>query len=108
MKTLPATYRDPQHVAADVEARIDGLFSRCPTLCGFSIQGRDTLPQDLAQTQIPDADLFVTEIGVFPRLGAEQFADIFDEITATLSGLVAEQPNAYEVLRGRTFARAMH
>ena len=57
--------------------------------------------------RIPDADLFVTEIGVFPKLDS-QFDEIYDEITLAISDLVHEQPHAYDLLRGRTFARTKH
>jgi len=107
MKPLLAQYPDQKRVVQDVEAKIDALFGRCPTLCGFSVQDRATLPEQLTDAQIPDADLYVTEIGIFPKLNAEQYADVFDEITITLSSLVSEQPNAYDVLRGRTFARTL-
>jgi hypothetical protein len=104
---LTAIYPDNKHVVADVEAKIGALFVRCPTLCGFSVQDRTQLPEQLTENQIPDADLYVTEIGIFPRLGSDQYADVFDEITITLSNLCNEQPNAYDVLRGRTFARTL-
>ena len=107
MKPLPALYPDQKRVVADVQARITALFTRCPTLCGFSVQDRATLPEQLTENQIPDADLYVTEIGIFPKLSSDQYADVFDEITITLSSLVSEQPNAYDVLRGRTFARTI-
>ena len=107
MKTLLAAYPDQKRVVADVQARIDALFVRCPTLCGFAVQDRASLPEQLSESQIPDADLYVTEIGIFPKLSSEQYADVFDEITITLSNLVSEQPNAYDVLRGRTFARSL-
>ncbi|MGE5639700.1 MAG: hypothetical protein ACM30H_06355 [Clostridia bacterium] len=108
---LVALYPDQKRVVADVEAKIDALFARCPTLCGFSVQDRatvsETRPALVPENAIPDADLYVTEIGMFPKLGADQYADVFDEITVTLSSLVNEQPNAYDVLRGRTFARTL-
>jgi hypothetical protein len=104
---LPTIYPDQKRVVADVEAKMAALFLRCPALCGFSVQDRAQLPQQIAEQQIPDADLYVTEIGIFPKLGAEQYADVFDEITVTLSNLVGEQPNAFDVLRGRTFARTL-
>src|SRR5205814_6884454 len=108
MTSLPtAIYPDQKHIVADVEAKIGALFLRCPTLCGFSVQDRAQLPSQLTENQIPDADLYVTEIGIFPRLGSDQYADVFDEITITLSSLVNEQPNAFDVLRGRTFARTL-
>lgn len=107
MKSLIAIHPDQKFVVADVEAKIVALFRRCPSLCGFSVQDRSQLPLNLTENQIPDADLYVTEIGMFPKLGSDQYADVFDEITVTLSSLVNEQPNAYDVLRGRTFARTL-
>lgn len=92
---------------ANVSAKIRALFARCPTLHGFSVQDRAMLPRDVDQTRIPDADLFVTEIGVFPKLDS-QFDEIYDEITLAISDLVHEQPQAYDILRGRTFARTLH
>ena len=111
LKSIQQLYPDQKRVLADVEAKIGALFTRCPTLCGFSVQDRgqvqDGRPSQIQESQIPDADLYVTEIGIFPKLGSDQYADVFDEITVTISSLVNEQPNAYDVLRGRTFARAM-
>ena len=91
---------------ASVEAKIRGLFARCPTLHGFAIQDRASLPRDVDRSSIPDADLFVTEIGIFPKLDS-QFDDIFDEITLAISDLVKDQPQAYDLLCGRTFARTL-
>jgi hypothetical protein len=111
MKFAGTLYPDQERVVADVEARIAALFDRCPTLCGFSIQDRaqvsENKPLELDESQIPDADLYVTEIGIYPKLGTDQYADVFDEISVALANLVSEQPNAYDVLRGRTFARAL-
>jgi predicted transcriptional regulator YdeE len=92
---------------ASVEAKIRALFARCPTLAGFSVQDRAMLPREVDRNRIPDADLFVTEIGVFPKLES-QFDEIYDEITLAISDLVHEQPHAYDFLRGRTFARTLH
>lgn len=39
---------------ADIAAKIQTLFGRCPTLCGFSVQ--DSLPKDIDQSPIPDAE----------------------------------------------------
>ena len=92
---------------ADVAHKIRALFARCPTLHGFSVQDRAMLPRDLDQTRIPDADLFVTEIGVFPKLDS-QYDEIYDEITLAISDLVHDEPHAYDYLRGKTFARSLH
>ena len=98
---------DQGRIEADVEAKIRALFARCPMLCGFAVQDRASLPQD-SDGLIPDADLYVTEIGIFPRLSADQYGDIYDEITVAISDLVHHQPKAYDLLRGRTFARTLH
>ena len=110
MKTLPflGTIQDAglSRIELDIRAKINTLFARCPTLCGFSVQDRSQLPEKL-EGAIPDADLYVTEIGIFPKLSADQYGDVFDEITLAISDLVYEQPKAYDVLRGRTFARTL-
>jgi len=110
MKTLPflGTLSDAglNRVELDVQAKMGALFVRCPTLCGFSVQDRSQLPEKV-EGAIPDADLYVTEIGIYPKLSAEQYGEIFDEITVAISDLVYEQPKAYDVLRGRTFARTL-
>ncbi|HYD55497.1 MAG TPA: hypothetical protein VEB41_01175 [Burkholderiales bacterium] len=111
LKSIHALYPDQKRVLADVEAKIGALFVRCPTLCGFSVQDRaqvaESKPAQIPESEIPDADLYVTEIGLYPKLGTDQYADIYDEITITISSLVNEQPNAFDVLRGRTFARSL-
>lgn len=110
MKTFPLLGTLPDaglsRLELDVRAKIDTLFARCPTLCGFSVQDRSQLPEKV-EGAIPDADLYVTEIGIFPKLSADQYGDIFDEITLAISDLVYEQPKAFDVLRGRTFARTL-
>ena len=63
-------------VEADVAAKIQALFARCPALCGFAVRDRASLPKELDENSIPDADLFVTEIGIFPKLDQEQYGEI--------------------------------
>jgi len=78
-----------------LEEQLQSLFARCPELSGFSVRG--------------EADeLFVSDVGISPRLGAEQYGEIYQEIANTLSLLLDEQPEAGELLRGRTFARTVH
>ena len=92
---------------ADVAAKIRALFTRCPALCGFAVQDRAGLPKSVDKNRIPDADLFITEIGIFPKLDSK-YDEIHDEITLTISDLVHDEPHAYDYLRGRTFARTLH
>jgi len=109
MKTLEFIPGNPDRgsIQADVEAKMRTLFARCPALCGFAVQDRASLPKEVAGP-IPDADLYVTEIGIYPKLDAAQYGELYDEITLAISDLVAAQPDAYDLLRGRTFARTMH
>jgi hypothetical protein len=85
-----------QHqVVNQVEQPLQLLFSRCPELSGFSVRG--------------DADeLFVSDVGIAPRLSAEQYGEIYQDIAATLAELLEERPEASDLLRGRTFARTLH
>ena len=91
---------------ADVDAKIRALFLRCPTLHGFSVQDRAMLPREVDRNRIPDADLFITEIAVYPKVDSK-YDEIHDEITLAISDLVHDQPHAYDYLRGRTFARTL-
>jgi hypothetical protein len=91
----------------DLSSRIDDLFDRCPALCGFSVRDPADLPDSCTRSD-EGSDLFVTDIGISPRLGADQYGEIFNEIFSTLSELLAEEPEAGEKLRGRTFARTLH
>ena len=55
-----------------------------------------------------EEELFVTAISISPRLGKEQYGDIFEQIAGTLSDLLSERPEARSLLLGRTFARSVH
>ena len=66
-----------------LEEQLQSLFARCPDLCGFAIR---------AEAE----DLFVSDIGISPRLSAEQYGEIYQD------------PAAGEWLRDRTFARTLH
>jgi hypothetical protein len=75
--------------------QLESLFARCPDLCGFSVR-------EEAQ------ELYVSDIGIAPRLSAEQYGEIYQDIAQTLGELLEEEPQAGEWLRGRTFARTLH
>jgi len=107
MKTTPRLDSVLGRLEADVQARIRSLFARCPTLCGFAVQDRAMLPRDVDPNRVPDADLFVTDIGIYPGIDS-QYDEIHDEITLAISDLVHDQPHACGYLRGKTFARALH
>ena len=75
--------------------QLQSLFARCPDLCGFAIR---------AEAE----DLFVSDIGISPRLSAEQYGEIYQDIAQTLGELLEQEPRAGEWLRDRTFARTLH
>jgi hypothetical protein len=89
-------------------AQIESLFARYPALCGFSVQGLDELPDNCWRGDDNGAGLFVGDVGISPPIGEEQFDKIFREIVTALAELLAEDPEAGEILRGRTFARVLH
>jgi hypothetical protein len=90
-----------------VPATIESLFQRYPALSGFSVRGLDEIPDNCSRSG-EDGELFVSDIGILPSLTTEQYGEIFEEIASTLADLLAEQPDATELLRGRTFARTLH
>jgi hypothetical protein len=78
-----------------IQEQVESLFARCPDLCGFAVR---------AEAE----ELYVSDIGISPRLSAEQYGEIYQDIALTLSELLEERPEAGELLRGRTFARELH
>jgi hypothetical protein len=92
---------------ADLEATVDALFRRCPTLCGFSVRDAADLPR-YRSTLERGNELFVTEVSVFPMRDMHVPAELSLEIVATLAELLDECPEAGALLRDRTFARIVH
>jgi hypothetical protein len=90
-----------------IPAPIESLFQRYPALAGFSVRGLGDVPDNCSRTG-DEAELFVSDVGVLPSLSEDEYGEIFQEIATTLSDLLAEYPEASELLRGRTFARTLH
>ena len=84
-------------MSSPLPAPIETLFLRFPTLYGFSVPVCDD-----------DEGLFVDHVGVTPGFHAEHYEEIFREIVVALVELVSEEPDAEDILRGRTFARVLH
>jgi hypothetical protein len=82
-------------MTSHLREQLQSLFARCPDLCGFAVR---------AEAE----DLYVSDIGIAPRLSAEQYGAIYQEIAQTLGALLEAEPRAGEWLRGRTFARTLH
>jgi phosphotransacetylase len=78
-----------------LDEQVESLFERCPELCGFSVRSEND-------------ELFVSDVGIAPRLSAQQYGEIFQDIARTLADFLEEEPEASELLKGRTFARTLH
>jgi hypothetical protein len=82
-------------IHAELQRQVQSIFAQCPELFGFSVRAEK-------------GELFVSDIGIAPRLSAEQYGAIFQHIATTLAEFLEERPEATEWLRGRTFARTLH
>ena len=71
-----------------LQRQLESLFARCPDLWGFSVR-------EEAQ------ELYVSDIGISPRLSAEQYGEIYEDIAETIGELLEEEPRG-EWLKGRT------
>ena len=105
---------DAQHRAeAEVAMQIRRIFGRCPELVGFAVQDlaavRDLIDMSDDKDR-PDAKtrLFVSEMGFSATISWERLEEVCELIGTAISDVVSEQPEAFELLRGRTFARTFH
>jgi len=81
-----------QHTEANVARHIHQLFQRLPMLSGFCLQ----------------PDLEVAELSVFTWPGYTAGRELYEEVMQSLVELADERPEAVQLMRGRTFARAVH
>ena len=81
-----------QQTEAIVARHVHELFKRLPMLSGFWLR----------------PDLKVTELSVFTWPGYTAGRDLYDQVTESLVQLADECPEAVQLMRGRTFARAVH
>ena len=81
-----------QHTEAIVERHLSELFQRLPMLAGFWLR--------------PDLEL--EELSVFSWPGYTAGRELYDEVMQSLVELAEERPDAVQLMRGRTFARAVH
>jgi hypothetical protein len=81
-----------QHHEAIIARHMDELFQRLPMLSGFWLR----------------PDLEVAELSVFGWPGCTAGADLYEEVMRSLVDLAEERPEAVQLIRGRTFARAVH
>jgi hypothetical protein len=94
-------------IEAEVSAGMKVLFYRHPELCGFVVRDRAGLPAHVNRDKL-EGEIFITEIGLYPRLDKTQYDEIYEEIAKIITRLVNDKPETKDVLVGRTFARTMH
>ena len=80
------------HMEAIIALHVHQLFQRLPMLSGFWLQ--------------PDFE--VTELSVFTWPGYTAGRDLYEEVMQSLVDVAEERPEAVPLMRGRTFARAVH
>jgi len=80
------------HTEAIIAQHVHQLFQRLPMLSGFWLR----------------PDLKVAELSVFTWPGYTAGRDLHDQVTESLVQLAEELPEAVQLMRGRTFARAVH
>ena len=81
-----------QRSQAALDRHLADLFRRLPMLAGF------TLRQDLE----------VADVAVHSWPGYAAGEELYKDLMVALTQLAEERPDAIELLRGRTFARALH
>ena len=81
-----------QQTEAIVARHVHELFKRLPMLSGFWLR----------------LDLKVTELSVCTWPDYTAGSDLYDQVTGSLVRLAEECPEAVHLIRGRTFARAVH
>ena len=81
-----------QHIEAILAQHVRELFQRLPMLSGFWLR----------------PDLQVAELSVFTWPGFGATPDLCQEVTQSLIAFTEDRPEALQLMRGRTFARAVH
>ncbi|MGE5616097.1 MAG: hypothetical protein ACM3X5_04205 [Bacillota bacterium] len=95
MNALHPSVRDPRRrrLEADLADRVAHLFRRWPELSGFTVREESPVPGSLVYGHVPDLARAEALLGAVTRMLLE---------------LVEEEPDAPELVLGRTFARAVH
>ena len=91
----------------EVEARLRAVFGRRPELHRFVIQDKAGLADHIDRASL-SGELFITQITLYPRRGTRQYDEVYEEIARAITQLVAELPDALQLLPGKTFVRALH
>src|SRR3954470_23885142 len=88
-----------------VAVAIAGIFVRNPELTGFFLQDPSGFENALNP---PPRDLSVLDVALSLPLGDKAHDDMRQRIRDAITRIVSERPEAFEMIRDRTFARAFH
>lgn len=92
-------------IETQLETVVAQLFDQWPALVGFSVEEMEGEPQEPRNAQL-ERELVLSNVETFPWTGYTR--ELLGEIAVPLLELIDEQPQARELLRGRTFARRLH
>ena len=96
-----------QLLETELEASVARLFARRPELWRFTVRDRAGLPDHLDPTKLT-GEFFIFEIGLSPRMGKDQYDEVYDDIARAITAAVAVRPEAKKLLSARTFVRPLH
>jgi methyl coenzyme M reductase subunit C-like uncharacterized protein (methanogenesis marker protein 7) len=103
LDSAPYLHRVEESIATEIKT----LFDRFPDLAGFSIVDRSGLPDDIDRSG-REHQLFVGDIGFCPPVSEGEHGKACNKICDVLTDIVSERPEAFDLLRGRTFSRTLH
>jgi hypothetical protein len=94
MKSSESRLLEERRVRAEavLEKHLAELFRRLPMLSGFTLR----------------EDLEITDVAVQTWPGYDAGEALYKDLMVALTDLAEERPDAVELLRGRTVARAIH
>ena len=109
MKTQLAVETDLQaeFAAADLATQIKALFVACPDLCGFVVEDLSDLHGD-PDPYDGENTFVITQVNFNTALNPDDARRVCSTIISAISELISAQPDTYELLRDRTFARILH
>lgn len=90
----------------EVDTRIQALFRRCPTLWVFTLLDLSD-PDGDELSSSDECPIEVAEVGFSGSLTLEEMDRIQGIIDSTISDVLLDQPRAFGLLCGRTFARVL-
>ncbi len=104
--TIEPPRRRHSSIEEHVLARIGVLFVRYPHLIGFFLQDPGGFKDMLNPP--PESDLCILDIGFSVPVSDASHEKVRELIRATVHQILSERPEAFKLMRERTFARAMH